>query len=90
MVPNKVGWYWFLPDEKCPTPTGLLRLDRAVVILVGVDKVTRDMPPARFVVRFPQATYFVDELSGDWEPIEEPKRMRQESLKRIMAKTNHR
>ncbi len=88
MKPQRVGWYWFLPDESCPTPTGLLRPDKPVVVLVGVDKVTRDMPPSRFVVRFPQAMMFVDDMSGDWEPIEEPWRMRQEALKRIMAKTS--
>ena len=88
MTPQRVGWYW--PDENCPTPTGLLRLDKAVVVLVGVDKVTRDMPPARLVVRFPQAMLFVDDMSGDWEPIEEPKRMKQECMKRLMAKTRSR
>ena len=59
MQPQRVGWYWFLPDENCATPTGLLRLDKPVVVLVGVDKVTRDMPPARFVVRFPLANQLV-------------------------------
>lgn len=90
MKPQRIGWYWFLPDEHCATPTGVLRLDKPVVVFVGVDKVTRDMPPARFVVRFPQAMLFVDDMSGDWEPIVEPKRMKQEALKRIMAKTSSR
>ena len=88
MTPNRVGWYWFLPDEHCPTPTGLLRVDRPVVVLVGVDKVTRDMPPARFVVRFPQGMMFVDDMSGDWEQIDEPKRMKQEAMKRITSKVS--
>ena len=90
MKPQRVGWYWFLPDEHCPTPTGLLRLDKPVVLLVGVDKVTRDMPPQRFVVRFSTGMMFVDDMSGDWEPIEEPERMKQEALKRIIATTSSR
>jgi len=37
MTPKREGWYWFLPDENCVTPTGLLRLDKPVVVLVGSD-----------------------------------------------------
>lgn len=84
--PQRVGWHWFLPDEHCPMPTGLLRLDRPVVLLVGVDKFTRDMPPSRFVVQFPQGTMFVDDMSGDWERIEVPKRMEEEAIKRIAGR----
>ena len=65
-------------------------MDKPVVLLVGVDKVTRDMPPQRFVVRFSTGMMFVDDMSGDWEPIEEPERMKQEALKRIIAKTSAR
>lgn len=83
-IPNRAGWYWFLPDEKCPTPTGLLRLDKPVVLLVGVDKVTRDMPPARFVVRFPTGTMYVEDMSGDWKPIEEPMEMRRLAKQRMI------
>lgn len=83
--PKRVGWYWFLPDEHCPTPTGLLRIDRPVVVLVGVDKVTRDMPPARFVVRFPNADIYVDDMTGDWEEIAEPKAMRAKAMTRLIA-----
>lgn len=82
MKPNKPGWYWFLPDENCPTPTGLLRLDKPVVVLVGVDKVTRDMPPSRCVVRFPNEMLYCDDMSGDWERIEEPKAMAKKARSR--------
>ena len=81
--PTGVGWYWFLPDERCMTPTGLLRLDKPVPLLVGVDKVTRDMPPARLVVRFLGVTLYVDDLLGDWEPLVEPERMKQEAIRRL-------
>jgi len=82
--PTNPGWHWFLPDEKCPVPAGttMLRIDKPVVVLVGVDKPTRDMPPARLVVRFPTGTLFVDDMSGDWEPIHEPERMQNEAMKR--------
>lgn len=85
MKPQKAGWYWFLPDERCPTPTGLLRLDKAVVLLVGVDDVTRGVSLPRLIVRLSTATLLVDDMSGDWEPIEEPERMRQEASKRREA-----
>lgn len=75
MTPNKTGWYWFLPDEHCVTPTGLLRMDKPVVLLVGTYKQTRDGDPGPLVVRFPSCTYEVTELTGEWERIEEPKRM---------------
>lgn len=84
--PTKPGWYWFLPDHHCPTPTGLLRTDRPAVLLVGVDKVTRDMPPARLVVRFSQVMMFCDDMSGDWEEIPEPKWMIDEAKKRWLTK----
>lgn len=84
MRPSKPGWHWFLPDEKCPTPTGLLRIDTPVVLLVGVDKVTRDMPPARLVVRFSSGMMYVDDMSGDFEPIAKPERMKKEALLRLM------
>ncbi len=75
MRPNGPGWYWFLPDEHCPTPTGLLRIDQPVVVLVGPDKYTRDGPPANLVVRFPQGTLGCDAMSGEWERIPVPKFM---------------
>lgn len=84
--PTKPGWYWFLPDENCPTPTGLIRLDKPVVLLVSPDKYTRDMPPARLWVRFSTGPIYVDELSGDFEPIKEPKRMQRIAMQRIKAK----
>lgn len=91
MTPRFPGWYWFLPDERCPTPTGLLRLDKPVIVLVGQDKFTRDMPPARLVVRFGQvATLYVDDMSGDWEPITEPKYMQKKAMKRIKEKLSRR
>lgn len=86
-TPQIVGWYWFLPDENHLTPTGQLRRDIPVILLVGVDKVTRDMPPARLVVRFGSAMIYVDNMSGDWELIKAPQRMKNESLSRIMGKT---
>lgn len=86
MKPNKPGWYWFLPDEHCHTPTGLLRIDTPVVVLVGVDKITRDMPPARLVVRFPQGSLYVDEMTGDWERITKPEYMHRKALERLMGK----
>lgn len=83
--PQRVGWYWFLPDEHCKTLTGILRIDRPVVVLVGVDKATRDMPPAaRFVVRFPTGMLYVDDMSGDWELIEPPRHMQQLASSRFM------
>ena len=85
-TPQKVGWYWFLPDERCASITGILRIDRPVVVLVGVDKVTRDMPPARFVVRFPNVTLYVDDMSGDWEAIQPPERMRRVAFGRFTRK----
>lgn len=84
--PQRVGWYWFLPDANCNTPTGILRMDRPVVLLVGVDKVTRDMPPARFVVRFSQAMLYCDDMSGDWEPIAPPSRMRKMAFDRVVRR----
>lgn len=84
--PTKPGWYWFLPDEKCPTPTGLLRLDKPAVLLVGVDKFTHDGPPAKLIVRFSFGEMLIDDMSGDWEPIEEPKRMQREAMRRIANK----
>lgn len=87
MKPKRTGWYWFLPDENCPTPTGLLRLDKPVVVLVGPDKFTRDMPPARLVVRFSATIMlYVDDMSGDWESCKEPKRMLRESMRRLKEK----
>ncbi len=86
-MPTKPGWYWFLPNENCPTPTGLLRLDRPVVLMVGADKMTRDMPPPRLVVRFSATVVmFVDDTAGDWEPIEAPEQMRQEAARRLADK----
>ena len=85
-MPQRPGWYWFLPDSKCPTPTGLIRIDKPVVLLVGQDKVTRDGHPPKLCVRFPGSMLFVENMSGDWEPIEEPKRMKREATRRIVAK----
>lgn len=81
MTPKRPGWYWFLLDETCPTPTGLLRLDKPVVVLVGQDKYTQDMPPARLMVRFSTGMMYVDDLSGDWEPIKEPRWMEREAMR---------
>lgn len=86
-MPKRPGWYWFLPDEKCPTPTGLLRLDKPVVVLVGQESYDRAGPPKRLVVRFgPTNMLYVDEMSGDWEACKEPKRMQREAMRRIKAK----
>lgn len=88
--PEKPGWYWFLPDENCPTPTGLLRIDRPVVVLVGQESYDRAGPPKKLVVRFSwDNMLFVDEMSGDWEQCREPNRMRQKAMKRINAKHGH-
>lgn len=84
MVPKKTGWYWFLPNEKCPTPSGLLRLDRPVVVLVGEDK-NPFGGKSRLVVRFAVGMMYVDDMKGDWEQLREPKRMTQEVNKRILA-----
>ena len=84
--PNRPGWYWFLPDENCPTPTGFLRLDRPAVLLVSQDKYTRDMPSAKFVVKFPSGTISVDDLSGDWERLKEPYWMQRKVLKRLVGR----
>lgn len=90
MNPKQPGWYWFLPDENCPTPTGLLRLDRPVIVLVGQDKYTHDGPPARLVVRFgSNCVLYASDMSGDWEPCKEPKRMQREAMGRIKAKMEH-
>ena len=83
--PKVTGWYWFLPDEKCPTPTGLLRVDKPVVVLVGSDNFHR-AENSRLVVRFSNAMLYVDDMSGDWELIKEPKRMTDESIRRIKKK----
>ena len=82
-IPKRSGWYWFLPDSKCPTPTGLLRLDKPVVVLVGQDKFSRDMPPPKFVVRFSTCMLYVEDMSGDWEACKEPRRMRREVVRRL-------
>lgn len=72
-VPKQPGWYWFRPTDKSPTPTGFLRLGQWVVVLVGPVKFTRDGPPGPLVVRFPQATYTVEDLQGEWsERLVEP------------------
>jgi len=85
--PKRPGWYWFLPDENCPTPTGLLRLDKPVVLLVGQEKYTHDGSPNRLVVRFGRDNIlYVSEMSGDWEPCKEPKRMQREAMRRIKEK----
>jgi hypothetical protein len=86
MIPKRPGWYWFLPDERCPTPTGFLRTDTPVVVLVGADKYTRDGPPARMVVRFPQATFYVEDMTGDWESCVEPPFMSMKARERWKAK----
>lgn len=83
--PHQVGWYWFLPDANCPTPTGLLRLDKPVVVLVGQDKATHD-GYRHFVVRFQSAVLPVENMSGDWEAIPEPKRMQREAMRRVTEK----
>ena len=81
--PSRPGWNWFLPDENCPTPTGLLRLDKPVVVLVGQDEYTRDGPPPRLVVRFGASLMlYVDDMTGDWERCKEPKRMTRKAMKR--------
>lgn len=85
MKPQRSGWHWFLPDDECPTPTGFLRIDTPVVVLVGVDKVTRDMPPARLVVRFPQGMLYVDDMSGDWEEIKTPQHMKDMARTRLIS-----
>ena len=70
--PKAPGWYWFLPDERCPTPTGFLRIDMPVVVLVGQEHFTRHEDPPRLLVRFTRDALFVDDMSGDWAPIEAP------------------
>lgn len=88
MRPNRPGWYWFLPDKACPTPTGLLRLDKPVVLLVGQELYNLEGPVKRLVVRFglgPTNMLYVDDMSGDWEVCKEPKRMRREALRRAKA-----
>jgi hypothetical protein len=82
--PTRPGWYWFLPDEHCPTPTGLLRLDKPVVVLVGVERLTRDGPPPPLVVRFPQGTLCCNEMSGDWSRIEAPKAIQDIAVARMV------
>ena len=81
-IVNNVGWYWFLPDEQCPSPTGFLRIDQPVVLLVSVDKFARDGKPPPFVVKFPAFTMSCADMLGDWEPISPPNRMRIEATRR--------
>lgn len=82
--PNSTGWYWFLPNEHCKTPTGFLRTDTPVVLLVGVNKMTRDMPPPKLVVRFSNEVQIcVEELTGDWEHIQPPKYMKTKAFSRV-------
>ena len=72
-MPKVPGWYWFKADDRTPTPTGFLRKDKWVIILVGQSKVTRYGPPGPLVVRFPLATYTVEELGGQWsDRLKEP------------------
>lgn len=85
MKPTRPGWHWFLPDERCPTPTGLLRIDKPVVLLVGPERFTRD-GRSRLVVRFPNATLYVDDMSGDWERIDEPPLMKRKAMERWARK----
>jgi len=80
--PTSTGWYWFLPDENCPTPTGLLRIDMPVVVLVGQERFDRAGPPPRLVVRFTMKTMYCDELSGDWVKIKAPRAMHNKAIKR--------
>lgn len=87
--PRRPGWYWFLPDENCPTPTGLLRLDKPVVVLVGQLKYTHDGKPSRLVVRFGMNNMlYVDEMSGHWQAVKEPKFMHRIAMGRIKAKSS--
>ena len=82
MLPKRLGWYWFLPDEKCPSPTGLLRLDSPVVVLVGQCPYTD-----RLVVRFrPNVMMYVDDMSGDWEICKKPKSLQLVAMRRMKEK----
>lgn len=65
-MPKSPGWYWFRADDRTPTPSGFLRKDKWVIVLVVSLKVTRDGPPGPLAVRFPQATYTVEEMGGRW------------------------
>ena len=72
-IPKAPGWYWFKADDRTPSPTGFVRKDKWVIVLVSSLKVTRDGPPGPLVVRFPQANYMVDDLGGEWsERLKEP------------------
>lgn len=84
--PTGPGWHWFLPDERCPTPTGLLRLDCPVVLMVGFDNGTPAGDPPKLCVRFPGSMLWVENMSGDWEAIDAPERMRKKALERILDK----
>jgi hypothetical protein len=84
--PDTTGWYWFLPDEKCPTPTGLIRIDKPVVVLVGQEKYTRDGPSGKLCVRFSTGTLLAEEMSGHWESISVPRAMHDIAMDRIKAK----
>lgn len=88
--PKRPGWFWFLPDEDCPSPTGLLRLDRPVIVLVGQERYSRDGPSGRLVVRFSaDCEMFVDDMSGEWAHCKTPKRLERIAMKRIMRKRRH-
>ena len=83
--PSKPGHYWFLPDPSMEVPEGLnaLRIDMPIVLLVGQDKLTRDMPPPRLVVRFPGMMLYVDDMPGMWEEIKAPDAMRKVAMARM-------
>jgi len=88
MTPKKPGWYWFLPDSRCASPTGLLQQGVPVVVLVGMGvRIGRDAISDSLVVRFPQGAFHVDEMLGDWEPIETPERMTTPALQAAPAST---
>ncbi len=80
--PKQIGWHWFLPDISCPTPTGLLRIDKPVIVLVGQVLHDRAGDPKQLCVRFPSGTMLCNTMTGMWERIEEPKEMADEARKR--------
>ncbi len=86
--PNRPGWHWFLPADgsESPIPTLRWRTDTPIILYVEADKVTRDMPPARLVVRFGRGMFYVDDMPGDWEWIPTPVSIRREVRRRFLAR----
>ena len=84
--PNGTGWFWFLPDENCATPTGLIRVDRPVIVLVGQSDVLSRAGKPSLVVRFSTHTELCSDLTGDWHPAKPPKSMQKKAMQRIKEK----